>query len=461
MDLSKLEPKYTDHRGISRKVNEVYGVQTLHDGDKEVARVYPYPHADKVRVLPKDFSSNKGFANDHLFGMDKFNAGTSKFITIVEGEEDAPSAYQMLGSTYPVVALPGASTAKKVFKNQKCYDFINAYDNVVVAVDGDKPGEATADVIARTFAHKNVYRVSMTTHKDPNAFLQAGEGNAFKFAWMNRSKYVPEYDTSTPEGFLKLYEEAQDKEYLPSGIKDYDEKALGLVQGCVTIFQAKEGTGKTELFRYFEHHLIKNYPDVPFATCHLEETQVRSLLGLVSYDLGKNVTRKELVDNEEEVLQSIKRISETENFHLFTVGTDEDPEVLIQRIKFYAEVYGCKYVFFEPIQDLAHQRSGTDTTEQFLSKMSVNLARVAAETGVGIITIAHENDDGKIRDCRMLGKQASVVVRLERDGANEDEEVANVTTLTILKNRPAAYQGYAGQVFFNNDTFTLEEYGND
>ena len=90
--------------------------------------------------------------------------------------------------------------------------------------------------------------------------------------------------------------------------------------------------------------------------------------------------------------------------------------------------------------------------------MSVQLARVASETGCGIVVIAHENDDGLVRDCRMIPKQAGVVVRLERDMNNKDPEVANITTLTIKKNRPASQTGYAGQVKFNPESFTLEEY---
>ena len=76
---------------------------------------------------------------------------------------------------------------------------------------------------------------------------------------------------------------------------------------------------------------------------------------------------------------------------------------------------------------------------------------------VGIVTIAHENDDGQIRDCRMIGKRAHVVVRLERDQQSTDPEVKNTTKLTVLKNRPTAATGFGGEVFFNRDTFTIKE----
>jgi hypothetical protein len=146
--------------------------------------------------------------------------------------------------------------------------------------------------------------------------------------------------------------------------------------------------------------------------------------------------------------------------HQFSLGVDDDPMIMIDRIKYYATVCDCKYVFFEPIQDLAHQRSAEEgTAEQFLSKLSVQLSRVAAETGVGIITIAHQNDQGEIRDCRLIGKQASVRIDLERDIMATDEDTRNTTTLSVTKNRPVGTTGYAGQLTFDSDSFMLHEKG--
>jgi hypothetical protein len=137
---------------------------------------------------------------------------------------------------------------------------------------------------------------------------------------------------------------------------------------------------------------------------------------------------------------------------------DEDPLVILDRIKYYAQVCGCKYIFFEPIQDLAHQRSDPgESAEQFLSKLSVQLSRIAAETGVGIVTIAHQNDNGEIRDCRLIGKQAAVRVDLSRELLSSDEEARNTTTLTVVKNRPVGPTGYAGQLKFDIESFTLRE----
>lgn len=446
------------YRGISKDSAAFYGINTGFDTEgNPITRVYPYPHKPKVRILPKDFSQNKGFTNTHLFGMDKFNAGSSRVLTIVEGEDDVPAAYEMLGSKYPVVGLPGSGTVKNILKNPECYDYIKAFTSIAICTDNDKAGSEAADILSRAFPNK-CYRVNMSLFKDPMAYAEAGKGSDFLYAWINRAKYVPEWDTNTKDQFLRVLESGKDSIYVPTGIDDYDKMCLGLMQGHLTVFTAPEGIGKTEFMRMLEYQLLSQHPGLPFAFTHFEESQMRSLLGLVSYKLQKNVTRRELITDMDEVKKAIAELTEPETMHMFDVGTDEDPLVLVERIKYYANVCDCKYVFFEPIQDLAHQRSAEDgTTVQFLDKLAVQLSRVASETGIGIITVAHQNADGDIRDSKLIGKQASVRIDLTRDLMNPDPELSNTTTLTVTKNRPVGPLGYAGQLVFDSPSFTLKE----
>jgi replicative DNA helicase len=800
---SDLTLKTHPMRGVDADVEKFYGVQTgVSESGDPVTRVYPYPHRPKVRVLPKDFSKNFGFTNDHLFGMDKFNAGTSKFLTITEGEEDTLAAYQILGKTYPVVSLPSAGSVKSVLQNKEAYNYIKAFSAIVIATDNDEAGNKSAEILQRAFPGR-CYRVNMTTHKDASAYLQAGEGSDFKFAWINRQKYVPDNVFNTTDQFEKIIRDDTGSMYLPTGIKDLDARLLGLMQGHFTVFTAPEGVGKqlpnttlmptpdgfvtmgnlevgdqvfgsdgkptfvtfvtetqndvpcyeltfsdgttqvaggphrwgvyttdnvykvkttdemlaegvtrgegvalysvpicqpleytledsdlpidpyslgfwlgdghsysanisvghedveqfeslfevtnkkedgscfsyrvrsiqhsqlttnsllknkhvpkeyfqasirqrtellqgmmdsdggiegvgccfytsspellegflrlarglgykcrsrtkqsklygvpkkmaytvwflnhsykevfkykrkqdkvvncetyratrktirsitpvtsvpsrcitvdnedhlylcgdaytvthnTELMRSLEYNLLANHPTVPIAIMHLEETKKRSLLGLASYFLQKDVTLQdtETITNdkgdeeivylpsykgtpEDEVLQAVKEFTARENFYQFTLSVDDDPMSILEQIRYFAEVCGCRYVFFEPIQDLAYSRQSDSSIEGFLSELSTKLARLATELGVGIVSIAHENDDGQIRDCRMIGKRASVVVKLQRDKHAEDEETKNITTLLVDKNRPVGPTGFGGMLEFNPASFTLSE----
>ena len=213
MDEEELDLKYEARpfRGVTKETAEFLGILTgITEEGAEHCRVYPYPHRPKLRVLPKDFSHNSGFTNDHLLGMDKWNAGSSKALTIVEGEDDWAAAYQMLGSKWPVVAIPGASISKALLKN--CKDYLDSFDSLVIATDSDDAGDRAALILETTFPNK-CYRVPMTKYKDACEYLENGGAKEFMYAWINRKKYVQPFDTHTPEQFVKLLHEANDKSY--------------------------------------------------------------------------------------------------------------------------------------------------------------------------------------------------------------------------------------------------------
>ena len=447
-------------RGITEEVLNFYDTQTFVSVSGAVRKqAYIYPSGGrKIRTFPKDFHTEAGFKGDELFGMDRFNAGSAPLVVITEGEIDAMSAYQMLEKRYPVVSLPSASPSKKLWQG-KAKEWLDSFDKIILSVDADSSGDGVADKISALFPNK-VYRIPHDKYKDANEFLEAGAGSSFRNAFRNAKKYTPQNVWNTPEQFLSILNQQDDARYVPTGIQAFDDLALGLMQGHMTVFQAPEGIGKTEFMRYLEYHMISKHSDIPIAICHLEETKKRSLLGLVSYHLKKNLTRVDLIEEagmQTEVHDAIIDMSQNENLYQFQIGVDEDPMVILERIRYFSQACGVKYVFFEPIQDLSYSRTTDDSIEKWLSALSVQLSRMAAELNVGIVTIAHENDDGQIRDCRTIGKRASVVVKLERDKMTEDEDERNTTSLLITKNRPAGSTGFAGKLYFDADSFTLSE----
>ena len=450
---------YRADRGLTKSTMEFFGVKTGIDKDGEgVTHTYNYPTGSKTRVLPKEgFYVGGGFKPDQLFGMDKFNKGSAKALTITEGELDAMSVYQMMGD-YPVVSLPSATPSNKLY--ERCKGYLASFPKLILSIDNDGKSDHIAAKLAAMFPNK-VYQVPHDIHKDANEFLMNGAADKFKSAWWNAKKFTPENVFNTTEDFLNIYSEQDDSKYISTGIAAFDDICLGLMQGHFTIFQAPEGIGKTEFMRMLEYNILSKHKDVPIAICHMEESKKRSLLGLVSYHLNDNLTRQELVvekDKDKQVREAITSLTKDEKLFQFTLGVDDDPLDLLDQIRYFATACDCKYIFFEPIQDLGYSRYGDETLESFLSSLSTKLARLATELNVGIISIAHENDDGQIRDCRMIGKRASVVVQLKRDKMNEDEERKNLTDLLVTKNRPASMTGHAGTLKFNPDTFVLEEY---
>ena len=457
---TKGKRDYVGMRGISVKAMQKYNVlTTLDQNGTPLEQEYPYPSGGKkIRKLPKSFTA-VGLRNNELFGQDLFAAGCSKMITITEGELDAMSAWQMLGGAdthynTPVVSLPSATPSKKFWAEALAY--LGSFEKIVLSLDTDDAGNAIADKINNLFPNK-VHRVDHGQFKDANDFLQADKGRDFKSAWFAAPKYMPDNIIHTEEALLKLFDDTPDHSYVPTGIYEFDAKAMGLMQGHFTVFKAPTGIGKTELMRYLENNFLQR--DIPFATWHLEETKLRSVLGLVSYDLKTNVTRKDLIEERgmvDEVRGSIKKLASTGNFYQYYLKDGQGADDLVAQIRLMKEAYGCKFVMFEPIQDVITV-SNEGNKESELAELSVRLSKVAADLNVGIVTIAHTNEEGDMKYCKMIGQRASVIVRLDRDKEAEDVQDRNTTQLVIEKNRPTSEEGKAGAMLFNTNTFTMEE----
>ena len=444
---------WVEMRSIRPLTMEKFNVKTYQDRQE-----YVYPSGGiKVRTLEdKGFYAKNNFKGDELFGMNLFPAGSAKKVTVTEGELDALSIYQMMDHRYinPVVSLPSATPSKKLW--EKCSEWLNSFDQIILSVDKDEAGDAVASRMAKMFPNK-VYRVDHGDYKDANDFLQGGKAKEFMSAWWGAQKYVPENVLNTTDQFLSLYRDTPEHQYVPTGIQALDDKIMGLMQGHFTVIKAPTGIGKTEVMRFLEYNMIQK--GVPIATWHLEETKLRSLLGLVSYHVSDNLTRRDLIDGknaEDTVINAIKELTKDELLYQFYLGDGQGADDLVDQIRFFSQACGCKFVFFEPIQDVVAGTS-EESKESMLADLSIRLSKLAAELNVGIVTIAHTNENGDPKYCKMIGQRASVIINLDRDKEATDYEERNTTYLRVEKNRPCSEEGPAGKMRFNSDTFTLRE----
>ena len=82
------------------------------------------------------------------------------------------SAYELLGSKYPVVSVRSASSAVKDCK--KNFEWIDSYTNIVLAFDMDTPGQDAAKAIADLFGYKTSIMKMDKKYKDANGYLVDG-----------------------------------------------------------------------------------------------------------------------------------------------------------------------------------------------------------------------------------------------------------------------------------------------
>jgi replicative DNA helicase/ribosomal protein L37E len=239
-----MKKEYRDHRGITTRTMEFYDVQTeVDESGKEIRHGYKYPDGKtKYRIFPKAFSTDPGLKTDSFWGMNRFNGGAAKAVTICEGELDAMSAFQMLGSKYPAVSLPSATPKRTILEN--CYEWLNSFEKIYLSLDTDDKAENFAISLMNLFPGR-VYKVNHDKYKDANEFLQAGAATSYQNAWYNARLYTPSTILANPEDFLELYEDTQQHNYIPTGIPELDAKILGLMQGHFTVLLAETGIGKS------------------------------------------------------------------------------------------------------------------------------------------------------------------------------------------------------------------------
>ena len=248
----------------------------------------------KMRTMPKDFRTEAGFKSDELFGMDKFNAGSARLVVVTEGEVDTLSAFQMLDHKYPCVSLPSASPSKKLWQGA-AKEWLNSFDKIVLSVDTDDAGNAIADKIANLFPNK-VYRIPHDKYKDANEFLESGAATSYRSAFYNAKKYTPQNVWNTPEHSLGILHEEDDAMYLPTGIAAFDEVALGLMQGHLTVFQAPEGIGKTEFMRYLEYHMLSKHTIFPLLSVTLRRQRNVGCWGWYPTSYNVTLPARDLID---------------------------------------------------------------------------------------------------------------------------------------------------------------------
>jgi twinkle protein len=105
-------------RGLTEESVKKFQIDVCMDKTVDIARRYPYfkdgRHvANKIRKRTEKGFYWEGDPSDvDLFGQSLFPAG-GRAITIVEGEDDAASGWQLFNYRYPVVSVTNAASAVK------------------------------------------------------------------------------------------------------------------------------------------------------------------------------------------------------------------------------------------------------------------------------------------------------------------------------------------------------------
>ena len=448
--------QYVPMRGLTANTMEKYGILTKVDKDDNlIAQGYPYPNgAMKIRNLrKKEFHTTGEMSNAHLFGADRFQQGSSRSITICEGELDAASVYQLLGSKYPAVSVRSASSARKDCAAE--FDYLNSFESIYLCFDNDEPGQRACADVAGLFNFNKVFHVQLTKFKDANDYLVNNAEKEFVSAWWNSKKFLPEGIITSNAEVLEIFKEEKSTAVATYPWATLQDITKGIRYGEVVLLTAMEGVGKTEIFRGLEYHLLQT-TEANIGVIHLEEGKRRFYDGLAGYELKTAAHHDPYLTAEQKYDAFQKAVKRDNRLHFYSHFSSDDPDSILDSIRFMVGACECRFIFLDHITMLV---SGTQDGDErrALDYISTKLAGMVEELNFCLFLISHVNDDGKTRGSRNISKIADLHVQLIRDLESSDPLERNTTNLLVKKNRFAAVTGPGGKLFFDKDTYLVSE----
>ena len=208
--------------------------------------------------------------------------------------------------------------------------------------------------------------------------------------------------------------------------------------------------------RAIEYHLLKT-TDTNIGVIHLEENKSRTIKGFVGYEVKQPIHLPDQQIPKQEIKDVFKSLSRRdERLHIYSHFGSDDPDTILNTIRFMAGSCGCSAVFLDHITMVVTGLQGEDERKA-LDYISTRLAMMVEELDFTMFLVSHVNDAGQTRGSRNIAKVADMVINLHRDIEHPDPDVRNITKMVVEKNRFSGRTGPSSQLVFDPETFTVAE----
>ena len=471
--LSQIED-----RKITQETCKKYNVMVAKSGSMIIEHQYKYYDKDGGhiaskyrRTSDKEFWSEGQLSQAGLFGQNVFNQG-GKYITVCEGELDAMSAYELLGSKWPVVYIKnGAASALKNCKQS--FDYLNKFDNVVLCFDNDEQGKLAEQQVAQLF-EPNKCKIVTLDLKDANEYLKIGQREKFVQAWWNARTYTPAGIINLAELGERLYDEKVN-ETCPYPWAKMNEKTYGMRTGELVTFTSGAGMGKSSILRELMHHIMRN-TEANIGVLALEESTRNTAFNIMSVEANARLYIKEI--REQYTPEQLKEWQDATlgsgRFFAFDhFGSIENDEIL-DRVRYMAKALDCKWVFLDHLSILVSGQEDNGDERKSIDILMTKLRSLVEETNIGLLLVSHlrrpagdrGHEDGRevslshLRGSASIAHLSDAVIGLERNQQADDDIEANTTTVRILKNRYTGETGVSCYLHYDRDTGRMTQVDN-
>jgi len=459
--LADVSRPFTE-RGFTQETIKRYKVNVGKDDDKFLAKYPMFDRAtgehiaNKVRYADKGFSIEGNLSSAGLFGRHAFPPGSAKFITVVEGQDDAMAAFQMTGSKYPVVSVQSASSAEADVRAD--FEYLNSFDNIVFCFDSDEPGLKAAKVCAGAgFPLGKVKVLTLRKFKDANDYLLNKGAEDFSREWWQAPTFKPD-GLKMGTDIWKEIIDRKESFSTPYPFQGLNSLTYGIRLSELVVITADTGVGKTSILKHIEHKLLtdpeiveKNY-GVGFL--HLEEPNGDTALGLLSIHNRTPYHLPDVDRPEADLRKAYDEVLNNDRVVIWDHFGSNSVDAVLDKVRHMAAL-GCKYIVLDHLSIIVSDQSGDERKQ--LDEIATKLKTLTMELDLAVIAVIHTNRQGQIRGTAGVEQLANVVLRLERDKTDASEWRRNITKVTVEKNRFCGYTGPAAYLWYNKDTARLTE----
>ncbi|XWS11484.1 hypothetical protein CRYUN_Cryun37aG0002300 [Craigia yunnanensis] len=364
----------------------------------------------KYRDIAKTFRQEKD-TEKIFYGLDDIEDASD--IIIVEGEMDK-LAMEEAGFCNCVSVPDGAppSVSQKEVPPEEqdtkyrylwnCKEYLNKASRIILATDGDLPGQALAEELARRLGRERCWRVRWPKKNDVDHFKDANEvlmylGPSVLKDVIENAELYPIRGLFNFRDFFdeidKYYHQTLGYEFgVSTGWRALDN-LYNVVPGELTIVSGVPNSGKSEWIDALLCNLNESV-GWKFALCSMEnkvrdharkllEKYVRRPFFDTSY--GSSAERM----SAEELEEGKKWLSDA--FYLIRCENDSLPSIkwVLDLAKAAVLRHGVRGLVIDPYNELDHQRPVSQTETEYVSQMLTKIKRFAHHHSCHVWFVAH------------------------------------------------------------------------
>lgn len=464
-------------RKITQKTCEVFGVKT----DTRGRHLFPCYDANHRLMALKIIDPSKPKKDKHRFlwmgtrkrigdhficGAHAFDKGGRKKLTVVEGEYDMLSTYELNGG-YPAVSLWDGSDPKGT-EAKRHGEWIMGWDEVYGNFDNDDPGRETREAWGKLLAGRFYYfELNGDPGCDASDYLRSGKVKEYLRQFWGAKEYTLSGIVNGRDTF-DTYREVMDVDPIPippiyQGLID---KIYSFYLGQIVLVTSGTGGGKTQFLRVLKHHWLLN-TDYKMLDISLEESVGKSIGGLMEVEAQKRLLLPDHTPDIEYERRVHDKLFASGQYYTFDHSGSVDDADLFAYIDYACSILGVKKLLIDHVT-IALSEVDAGSENSAMDKFMNKLIHFKERYGVCIIVVAHLRKVGggqgktfeqgrvptedDLKGSGSLKQVPDTTLALARNKYADTEEERNVTSFYVLKDRRTGSTGYACAQYFDSET---------